>query len=280
MSVRFKSEHVNTLNMAISDSSESSIVCEQVCASYGSVPVLKNITLNLESQKTHVFLGPSGSGKSTSLRTFTGLLIPTSGSIRVLGKPVQSAQNQEQRLANQRVGFMLQEGALFPHLSVFQNATLPGQLAQFSLEKMEKRMEQLEQLVDLDSSLRQRRPHELSGGQKQRVSMMRALFLDPPILLLDEPFSALDPHTRTTLQQQMKSIFAQLKKTVILVTHDISEAAYFADTVSLFENGCIAQHGLAKDVLRHPTSVWAKEFISASIPRWKSALHDLSEGAL
>jgi osmoprotectant transport system ATP-binding protein len=256
---------------------EVAVECSGAQFSYAGRTVLERINLTLFAQKTHVFLGPSGSGKSTLLRALMGLVLPASGEVKVMGRQVMAASQQKQKVANRAVGYLLQEGGLFPHLSVYDNATLPGQLCQMTPATLKARLEILEHLVQFDVSYRNKKPHELSGGQQQRVCLMRALFLDPPLMLLDEPFSALDPATRSALQAEMKQIFLKLGKTVVLVTHDVSEAIFFADSISLFETGRLAQHGMAREVLQNPKSPWARNFISASVPLWSEALAMLAD---
>ena len=248
------------------------VLLGQVTAAYGQAPVLREVSLALGSRKTHVILGPSGCGKSTLLRCLTGVLVPQQGTVTVLGRPVEPAATPRQREANHATGLVLQDGGLFPHLTVRANAILPAELTGWPPDRIEARVAKLEALVRLPASLRDRYPRTLSGGQRQRVALMRALFLDPPLLLLDEPFSALDPLSRTDLQHELKTIVAALGKTVVLVTHDIPEALFFADTVTLLDDGRVAQHGSGPDLIRHPKSAWARSFMQAAVPRWRHLL--------
>jgi osmoprotectant transport system ATP-binding protein len=171
---------------------------------------------------------------------------------------------------------VLQDGGLFPHLSVRENVALPAALAGWPRERTERRLTELEALVALAPELRDRFPRALSGGQRQRAALARALFLDPPLLLLDEPLSALDPQSRTELQEELKRLFRALARTVILVTHDLPEALYLADTVTLLDRGRVVQHGPAEQVGRHPASDWARDFVRSAAPRWRRML-DLVE---
>lgn len=253
----------------------SAVVFAGVSCSYGASPVLLDLSLRLGAAQTHVILGPSGCGKSTLLRCITGLVAPTTGTVTVLGRQVQPANLDAQRLANRATGLVLQDGGLFPHLTVAGNACLPAQLERWPEDRIAARLQELEAFVGLAAELRNRFPRELSGGQRQRVALLRALFLDPPLLLLDEPLSALDPQIRAELQDQMKKIFGALSKTVVLVTHDIPEALHFADTVALFEGGRLVQHGPSDQVFRNPASGWARSFVSASVPRWRHLLDAL-----
>lgn len=243
-----------------------------VTATYGQSPVLRDVSLTLATRRTHVILGPSGCGKSTLLRCLTGILVPNQGTVTVLGRAVEPASSPGQRDANHATGLVLQDGGLFPHLTARANATLPAELNRWPADRIDARLAELESLVRLPASLRDRYPRALSGGQRQRVALMRALFLDPPLLLLDEPFSALDPLSRTELQHELKGIVAALGKTVVLVTHDIPEALFLADTVTLLDDGRVAQHGSGPGLIRHPASDWARSFMQAAVPRWRHLL--------
>lgn len=257
--------------MARADSGVA-VALTRVTLAYGRTVVLREVSLDLGARQTHVVLGPSGCGKSTLLRCLTGVLVPSRGTAVVLGRPVESAATPGQREANRATGLVLQDGGLFPHLTVRGNATLAAELARWAPDRIEARLAELEALVRLSASLRDRYPRALSGGQRQRVALIRALFLDPPLLLLDEPLSALDPLTRTELQEELKGIFAALGKTVVVVTHDIPEALFLADTVTLLDEGRVAQHGTGSDLIRHPESDWARSFVRAAVPRWRQLL--------
>ena len=250
----------------------AAVVLGGVTVTYGETPVLRDVSLGLAAGRTHVVLGPSGCGKSTLLRCLTGILVPRLGTVTVLGRPVEPASTPGQRDANHATGLVLQDGGLFPHLTARANVTLPAELNRWPTNRIEARRAELEALVRLPASLRGRYPRALSGGQRQRVALMRALFLDPPLLLLDEPLSALDPLSRTDLQHELKAIVAALGKTVVLVTHDIPEALFLADTVTLLDDGRVAQHGSGPDLIRHPATDWARSFMQAAVPRWRHLL--------
>jgi osmoprotectant transport system ATP-binding protein len=243
-----------------------------VTLGYGSVPVIEDLSLALAEGQTHCLLGPSGSGKSTLLRAITGLAPAIRGEVTVLGRRVEPAATAAQREANRSAGLVLQDGGLFPHLTVRDNAVLPAVLVGWSRERIERRLTELEALVGLASELRSRFPRALSGGQRQRVSLVRALFLEPPLLLLDEPLSALDPQSRTELQDEMKRLFKALARTVVLVTHDVPEALFLADTVTLLDRGRVVQHGPAETLARSPASDWARTFLRSAAPRWRRML--------
>lgn len=230
---------------------------------YGPVTALSPVNLQLARGKTHVFLGSSGSGKSTLLRLMSGLMAPTSGEIIIDGEKVST--DRQRHLAG-KIGYVIQEGGLFPHLSARDNIGLQARTQGWSQEKTSMRISQLAELVQLEQTLLEQFPKQLSGGQRQRVALMRALMLDPSLLLLDEPLGALDPLVRADLQQELKTIFNQVKKTVILVTHDINEGAYFGHSISLFHNGQLVQHGTFQDLVTAPTSGFVTKFIRAQVP--------------
>jgi len=255
----------------------TAIAFSGVALAYGPVPVIEDLSLELAAGQTHCLLGPSGSGKSTLLRSIMGLSLPVRGEVTVLGRRVEPAGAAAQREANRAAGLVLQNGGLFPHLSVRDNVALPAALAGWSPDRTLQRLTELEALVGLAPELRSRYPRALSGGQRQRVALARALFLDPPLLLLDEPLSGLDPQSRTELQDEMKRLFGSLARTVVLVTHDVPEALFLADTITLLDRGRVAQHGPAETLARHPASDWARTFVRSAAPRWRQML-DLVDG--
>ena len=216
--------------------------------------------LQIPEGETTVLIGPSGCGKSTLLRLIVGLCQPDSGVIRVEGEALTPANILKMR---QRMGYVIQEGGLFPHLTVHDNVTVMARHLQRDADWITRRLAEMAELVRLPMELMRRFPNELSGGQRQRVSLMRALMLDPEILLLDEPLGALDPMIRYELQRELKSIFAQLKKTVIMVTHDIAEAAFFGHTLVLMRDGHIVQTGPFKALARTPAEPFVEQFITA-----------------
>ncbi|HYJ20373.1 MAG TPA: ATP-binding cassette domain-containing protein [Burkholderiales bacterium] len=209
---------------------------------------------------TTVLIGPSGGGKSTLLRLVAGLIPADSGSVSVGGIVLQAANAEALRL---KMGYVIQDGGLFPHLSVQANVALAARYLRKPDAEINRRIAELCELVALPTGLLARYPWELSGGQRQRVALMRALMLDPEVLLLDEPLGALDPVTRSGLQQELKTIFARLGKTVVMVTHDMGEAAYFAGGLMLLREGRVLQQGTLDDMLQRPSDPYVAEFISA-----------------
>jgi osmoprotectant transport system ATP-binding protein len=210
--------------------------------------------------QTSVFIGPSGCGKSTLLRLIAGLLKSDTGEILIDGLALSEETLYQFR---QRMGYVIQEGGLFPHLRAKANVTIMAEFLCWDKNRIDARVDDLSNLVQLPTELLSRYPGELSGGQRQRVSLMRALMLDPELLLLDEPLGALDPMIRFDLQQDLKEIFSQLGKTVLLISHDISEAAFFSDTLILLREGKIVQQGTIEDLVQHPAEAFVEQFIRA-----------------
>lgn len=230
---------------------------------FGHVHALKPFSLELANGQTHVLLGTSGSGKSTVLRLLCGLIEPSGGTVSVDGRVVSFRNQRELALQN---GYVIQEGGLFPHLNARRNIALAAHPQGWPEEKINTRIKELCRLVQLDESFLDHYPSKLSGGQRQRVALMRALLLDPHLLLLDEPLGALDPLVRSELQTELKRIFNTVKKTVVMVTHDVMEAAYFGHTLSLFHHGELVQHGTFRDFIKKPASEFVQKFIRSQIP--------------
>src|SRR5690242_6840395 len=197
---------------------------------YTGATALHSTNLSVDRGKTTVLIGPSGCGKSTLLRLIIRLIEADSGSIEFDGEPMTSENIDQLR---RRVGYVIQEGGLFPHLTACANVLLMARHIRKPEEEMDNRLLELCELTRFSQTLLPRYPVELSGGQRQRVSLMRALMLSPELLLLDEPLGALDPLVRSSLQKDLKEIFARLRQAVLFVTHDLAEAIYFADEIVL-----------------------------------------------
>jgi osmoprotectant transport system ATP-binding protein len=227
---------------------------------YGDAPALHPTNLSIERGKTMVLIGPSGCGKSTLLRLIIRLIEPDSGTINFDGAKVAPDNIDTLR---HRIGYVIQEGGLFPHLTGRANILLMPRHLGKSETEMKPRVAELCELTRFPEDLLARYPIELSGGQRQRVSLMRALMLSPELLLLDEPLGALDPLVRASLQKDLKEIFARLKQTALLVTHDLAEAAYLGDEIVLMSEGRIVQHGSIVDLREKPASNFVSEFINA-----------------
>ena len=232
---------------------------------YGSTHAVNSMNLNIETGKTTVLIGPSGCGKSTLLRTIIGLIVPDEGNVRIDGETLGRENVINQR---QKMGYVIQEGGLFPNLNCFENVTLIANYLAWKKEAIKKRVDELSDLTKLPKEALNRYPAQISGGQRQRVSLMRALMLEPDILLLDEPLGALDPLIRSELQNDLKEIFTNLKKTVVMVTHDISEAAFFGDKIVLIEEGQIVQQGNITDLIKNPSTPFVTDFINAQRKRF------------
>ena len=233
---------------------------DNVSKSYGGVPALAPVSLEFPGERVTVLIGPSGCGKSTLLRVIVGLVTPDTGSVAIGGEIL--AKESADRLRH-RIGYVIQEGGLFPHLTARENVALLSRFLKKDPQWIEGRATELAQMARLPVSALERYPRDLSGGQRQRVGIVRALMLDPPLLLLDEPLGALDPITRYELQDELKRIFADLGKTVVLVTHDMHEAAHFADDIVLMRDGRVVQRGSAADLLERPAEPFVRDFLRA-----------------
>jgi len=218
------------------------------------------LSLDVPAGEVCALIGPSGCGKTTTLRMINRLIEPTSGSIFVDGRDVLAIDPVQLR---RHIGYVIQDVGLFPHLTVGGNVATVPKLLGWSKARTAARVEELLQLVGLDPArYRDRYPAQLSGGQQQRVGVARALAADPPVLLMDEPFGAIDPITRARLQQEFRSLQATLHKTVVLVTHDLDEAVLLADRVALLaEGGRLAQVGPPDELLAHPADDFVASFV-------------------
>jgi osmoprotectant transport system ATP-binding protein len=233
---------------------------ENISIHYGNTQALSEINLDFQPNKTTILIGPSGCGKSTILRLIAGLLKTKVGSVTFEESKLTSENITALR---HRMGYVIQEGGLFPHLTVHDNVTLMASYLSWPTKKIETHLHELAELVHIAPHFFNRYPGELSGGQRQRVSLMRALMLDPDLLLLDEPLGALDPMIRFDLQQELKEIFNRLNKTVIMVTHDIAEAAFFADHIILLRDGQLIQQGTLTELAKTPSEPFVTQFINA-----------------
>jgi osmoprotectant transport system ATP-binding protein len=231
-----------------------------ISKTYDGRAALRPTDLTIPAGKTTVLIGPSGCGKSTLLRLLLGLISPDAGTVRFAGTPVR----QENALAlRRRMGYVVQDGGLFPHLTAQTNAALLARYLGWLEPRVNTRLTELSQLTQFPAEGLNRYPIQLSGGQRQRVSLMRALMLDPEVLLLDEPLGALDPIIRSDLQMDLRRIFRALGKTVVLVTHDLSEAGFFGDRIVLLRDGQIVQQGTLADLTQTPADPFVTRFINA-----------------
>ncbi len=230
---------------------------------YGALTALHPISLDVEPGRTLVLIGPSGSGKSTLLRLMAGLDTPNDGEVRFGGEVISDGTRPGVR---RHMGYIVQGGGLFPHLTAFGNAGLVARHLGWDAARRETRARELARLVRLPADALGRYPVQLSGGQAQRVSLMRALMLDPDVLLFDEPLGALDPITRYELQGDLRDIFRGLQRTVVMVTHDLGEAVFFADRILLMKDGRVVQDGTAPDLLERPADDFVTRFVRAQRP--------------
>ena len=233
---------------------------EHASKRYGSVVALDDISIEFAAGSTTALIGSSGWGKSSVLRLLLGLEWPDSGCVKADGRVLERSQLLALR---RRVGYVIQDGGLFPHLTALGNLALLPRYLGWSKQRIRERAEELAALTHLPPDVLARYPAELSGGQRQRVALMRGLMPDPDALLLDEPLGALDPLVRHELQDQLKLIFDQLGKTVIVVTHDLAEAAWFAERLVLMRKGKVVQDGRLDDLRERPAQPFVTRFVEA-----------------
>jgi osmoprotectant transport system ATP-binding protein len=222
--------------------------------------VLSDVNLIVSKGATHALIGSSGSGKTTLLRITLGLIPFEKGYVRIDGQALLSLTQVEWA---DRIGYVPQDGGLFPHITGRNNVALVAKLRGWRKSRIEDRVEELRKVVDLEAEVLARFPREMSGGQKQRVAIMRAAMMDPAVMLLDEPMAALDPLIRSSLQQELKSIFGRLGKTVLLVTHDLGEAVFLAEQMTMLHEGRVVQTGTYRDLLLRPANPFVTQFINA-----------------
>ncbi|HEJ0422606.1 TPA: ABC transporter ATP-binding protein [Citrobacter koseri] len=232
-----------------------------VSKTFGAQKAVNDLNLHFREGSFSVLIGTSGSGKSTTLKMINRLVEHDSGVIRFAGEEIRSLPVLELR---RRMGYAIQSIGLFPHWTVAQNIATVPQLQKWSRSRIDDRTEELMALLGLDVNLRHRYPHQLSGGQQQRVGVARALAADPQVLLMDEPFGALDPVTRGALQQEMTRIHRLLGRTIVLVTHDIDEALRLAEHLVLMDGGEVVQQGTPLEMLTAPANDFVQAFFGRS----------------
>lgn len=234
------------------------IELKSVSKSYGGAMVLPPLDLTIEPGRTTVLIGPSGCGKSTLLRLMIGLIQPDTGSVEIEGMPLTPETLLEVRRG---LGYVIQDGGLFPHLTARDNVVLMARYLAWEPARIDARLTELADLTQFPTAGLDRYPAQLSGGQRQRVSLMRALMLDPKVVLLDEPLGALDPIVRAELQNDLRGIFRSLEKTVVMVTHDLAEAGWFGQEIILLRDGRIIQRGALKALLETPADRFVTQFV-------------------
>ncbi|WP_272976283.1 ABC transporter ATP-binding protein [Deinococcus geothermalis] len=226
---------------------------------YGDAFAVRDLNLVFPAGELTALLGPSGCGKTTTLRMINRLIEPTGGRVLLGGRDTRDFRPEELRRG---IGYVIQQIGLFPHLSVAQNVATVPELLGWDRRRTARRVDELLELVGLDPAVyRIKKPAELSGGQAQRVGVARALAADPPVLLMDEPFGALDPLARDHLQEAFREIQRRLNKTVVLVTHDIDEALRLGDRIALMQAGSLAQFGSPDDLIHRPAGPFVRQFL-------------------
>lgn len=220
---------------------------------------LKNINLEFQSGEISVLIGPSGCGKTTTMKLLNRLIDPTKGKIYIRDEDISQINPVELR---RKIGYVIQHIGLFPHMTIEKNVGVVPNLLKWDKEQIRKRTDELLELVGLDPEIYKKRfPAELSGGQQQRIGVIRALAAEPSIILMDEPFSALDPISREQLQDELIRLQQKINKTIVFVTHDMDEALKIADRIVLMKDGEIIQNGTPEQILRHPANEFVKDFI-------------------
>jgi osmoprotectant transport system ATP-binding protein len=229
--------------------------------SYAGKRVLGPLSLSVQQGALCVLVGPSGCGKSTTLKMINALMVPDAGTISINGKPVQSHRAEELRRG---IGYVIQAGGLFPHWRVRDNIATVPRLLRWDQARIATRVNEVAEIAAIDRALLDRFPHQLSGGQQQRIGVARALAADPDVILMDEPFGALDPVTRAALRQELARLHRETGKTIVLVTHDMDEALALGTMIVVMHRGIVAQSGTPADILAHPASEFVRDFVGGA----------------
>lgn len=254
------------------------ITFEQISKIYqDGTEAVKDFTLKVNEGELVTLIGPSGCGKTTTMKMINRLIEPTSGNLYINDRHINAYNIHELRW---NIGYVLQDIALFPHMTIEENITLVPEMKKWSRQKMKKRSRELLNMVGLDPSIYEKKmPSELSGGEQQRIGVIRALAADPDIILMDEPFSALDPISREQLQQDIKSLQKEIRKTIVFVTHDMDEAMALGDKVCLMKNGQIIQYDTPQNLILHPKNDFVAQFIGEKKSPWLTAVDVISDQA-
>ncbi|MEC2178140.1 choline ABC transporter ATP-binding protein OpuBA [Bacillus subtilis] len=235
------------------------LTLENVSKTYkGGKKAVNNVNLKIAKSEFICFIGPSGCGKTTTMKMINRLIEPSAGKIFIDGENIMDQDPVELR---RKIGYVIQQIGLFPHMTIQQNISLVPKLLKWPEQQRKERARELLKLVDMGPEYVDRYPHELSGGQQQRIGVLRALAAEPPLILMDEPFGALDPITRDSLQEEFKKLQKTLHKTIVFVTHDMDEAIKLADRIVILKAGEIVQVGTPDDILRNPADEFVEEFI-------------------
>lgn len=234
---------------------------QHVCKKYGDKTILDDLNFTIEDGKFIILIGPSGCGKTTTLKTINRLIEPDYGKILIDGKDISKQDKVELR---RHIGYVIQQIGLFPNMTVAENICVVPKLMKYSQERCDKIVEEMLEMVNMQNSAN-KYPNELSGGQQQRIGVMRALAASPPIVLMDEPFGALDPVTREKLQDEVMDIQEKLGKTIIFVTHDMTEALKMADTIIFMDKGRILQMASPEEMLQKPANGLVVDFLGKNV---------------
>ncbi|GAB4074524.1 betaine/proline/choline family ABC transporter ATP-binding protein [Barrientosiimonas marina] len=224
----------------------------------GSEPAVNDLNLNIDKGEFVCFIGPSGCGKTTTMKMVNRLIDISEGTISVYGEDIKKQDAVELRRS---IGYVIQQIGLMPHMTIKDNIVLVGTLLKWSKEQKDERARELLKLVGMPEEYLDKYPHELSGGQQQRIGVLRALAADPPLILMDEPFGALDPLTRDSLQEEFKKLQKELNKTIVFVTHDMDEALKLGDRIVIMKDGEVVQADTPNEILRNPASEFVEEFL-------------------
>ncbi len=234
------------------------IKLENISKSFKKTEVLNDVSFEIEKGNFVVLIGPSGCGKTTTLKMINKLITPSSGNITIEDNDISKIDSIKLR---RKIGYVIQQTGLFPHMTIKENIELIPKIENIDKEEINKRTDELIEMVGLDITHLDRYPSELSGGQQQRVGVARAFALNPDIILMDEPFSAVDPITRTILQDELINLQAKVQKTIVFVTHDIREAIKLADKVCLMNEGKIIQYDTPENILKNPANDFVTDFV-------------------
>lgn len=230
---------------------------ENVSKSYGKTPILKELNFTIQDGQFVILIGPSGCGKTTTLKTINRLIEPDSGTISIDGADIRASDKVELR---RHIGYVIQQIGLFPNMTVAQNICVVPKLLKYDKARCDEIVQEMLKLVDMEQHAH-KYPSELSGGQQQRIGVLRALAASPPTVLMDEPFGALDPMTRSVLQDEVRSIQQKLNKTIVFVTHDMDEALKLADVIIFMDGGQIVQMASPEEMLEHPANDLVRSFL-------------------
>ena len=234
---------------------------EGIYKKYGSFRAVQDVNITIKAGEIVALIGPSGSGKTTTMKMINRLIEPSEGTIYIDGKDIRAENAVELR---RQIGYVIQHVGLLPHMTIAENVAIVPRLRKWEKQVIDPRVDELLAMVGLDPKVyRDRYPNELSDGQQQRIGVIRALAANPPIILMDEPFSALDPLSREQLQDELLRLQQKLRKTIVFVTHDIDEAIKLADRMCIMQQGEIVQFDTPEQILRHPASDFVRNFLGA-----------------